>query len=307
MTSGGSGSRRPGSKTILFGGSGFLGRCILENYPGIVSVGRTDPLTSNAHIQIETLANLEVLREVDFDKVIFIIGHSDRYSLEKETLDRNKPTAFDYHVTPLIQAMEQLKQYPITRALHFSTVLLYDRAHLRLPVDELAPIDPYRTRHVLSKHIAEELCRFYSQWIPIINVRLSNVYGPTRLERYDVVHCLVRQLLEKREATVWSTRPSRDFIFVEDVAHAVVKLLDADVTGTLNLGSGTMTSVSTIVELLREISGCPIYDESREVEGPMKFVCDMTRLNSLIDWTPSYSTEQGVHRTYELMSQWSRG
>ncbi len=306
MTASGSGSRQPGSKTILFGGSGFLGPYILENYPDIISVGRTPPETSNRHIQVESLSNLDALRGVDFDSVIYIIGNTDHYNLEKDRLDRTEQTAFDYHVVPLVQAMEQLKQYPIRKMIHFSTILLYDRERLTMPVDEHAPIDQYRTRYVMSKHIAEELCRFYSASIPVINVRLSNIYGPTRLQRYDLIHVLIRQLLTEGRGTVWTTKPRRDFIYVDDAAHAIVKLLDADYTGTINLGTGTMTAVSEIVEQLRELSGCSIEDQQREVNGPMEFRCDMSTLNSLIDWTPQLSTRDGVERTYKLMSEWAR-
>jgi nucleoside-diphosphate-sugar epimerase len=299
-------NRLKGAGTILFGGSGFLGPYILENYPDIISVGRTQPPTRNRHIHVNTLANLDVLRDVEFDKVIYIIGNTDHYSLERENLSPGEPTAFDYHLFPTVQVMEQLKQYPITKLIHFSTILLYDRNRIALPVSETAPIDPYRTRYVLSKYMSEEACKFYSAWIPIINVRLSNVYGPTPLRRYDLIHVLIRQLLETGRGSVWTTQPERDFIYVEDAAHAIVKLLHTDYTGTLNLGTGTMTGVSEIVELLRELSGCPILDEEREVNGPMAFRCDMTTLNSLIQWTPRFSTEQGVRKTYELMSQWAK-
>jgi nucleoside-diphosphate-sugar epimerase len=295
-----------GSGTILFGGSGFLGPYILENYPEIISVGRTQPPTSNRHIHVDSLANLDVLRDVKFDSVIYIIGNTDHYKLERENLSRGEPTAFDYHLFPMVQVVEQLKQYTIRKLVHFSTILLYDKNRITLPVSETAPIDPYRTRYVLSKYMSEEACKFYSRWIPIINVRLSNIYGPTRLQRYDLIHVLIRQLLETGRGSVWSTKPKRDFIYVEDAAHAIVKLLDSDYTGTLNLGTGTITPVGEIVELLREISGCPIEDEDREVNGPMSFRCDMTTLNSLIEWVPRYSTEQGVRRTYDLMSRWAK-
>ena len=292
--------------TILFGGSGFLGPYILQNNLEIISVGRTAPPTANRHVQVDSLANLDALENVDFDRVIYIIGNTDHYNLEKDTLERGETTAFDYHVTPLLQTMEQLKQYPITKLIHFSTILLYDRDRITLPVSEHSPIDPYRTRYVFSKYMAEEACRFYSAWIPIINVRLCNIYGPTRLERYDLIHVLIKQLLEKGEGSVWTTAPERDFIYVEDAAHAIVKLLDTDYTGTLNLGTGTMTRVSEIVDLLRELSGCPIHDEHRDVNGPMRFQCDMRTLRSLIDWEPKYSTMGGVRRTYELMAEWAR-
>ncbi|MBA3768805.1 MAG: hypothetical protein H0W99_17850, partial [Acidobacteria bacterium] len=53
-----------GKGTILFGGSGFLGPYILENNPDMISVGRRRPSTSNSHIQIDNLANLDALRDV---------------------------------------------------------------------------------------------------------------------------------------------------------------------------------------------------------------------------------------------------
>jgi nucleoside-diphosphate-sugar epimerase len=295
-----------GRGAILFGGSGFLGPYILERCPDIISVGRTPPPTANRHIEVNSLAELDALREVAFEKVIYIIGNTDHYNLEKEHIPRGEPSAFDYHLLPLLQTMEELKQYPIKKFIHFSTVLIYDEKKITLPVSEYAPIDPYKNRYVLSKYLAEESSKFYARWMPIITVRMANLYGPTPLKRFDLIHQLVHQLLEHGRGQVWNTTPSRDFIYVEDAADAIVKLLDTDYTGTLNLGTGTMTSVRTIVELLREISGCPITDLNQPVQGPAQFRCDMSTIKRLIHWEPQYSIEQGVRRTYELMDCWRR-
>ena len=292
------------SRTILFGGSGFLGPYILENYPDIVSVGRTAPPASNRHIHVDRLADLSALRHEKFDRVIYIIGNTDHYNLEKEHLPPGESTAFDYHLIPLLQTMEQLKHYPIKKFIHFSTVLIYDQHELTLPVSEHSPIDPYKNRYTMSKYLGEEACKFYSKWIPIINVRLSNIYGPTPLKRFDLIHLLIHQLLDQGRGKVWNTKPSRDFLYIEDAAHAVVKLLESEYTGTLNLGSGTMTSVKRVVEVLEKLSGCPIDDLDQPVSGPMQFRCDMTTLNNLIDWAPRYSTEEGIGRTYDVMKSW---
>jgi nucleoside-diphosphate-sugar epimerase len=246
-----------GERTILFGGSGFLGPYILAAHPEMISVGRPAPTTPH---------------------------------LEKEVLPRGEPTAFDHHLVPFVQAMEQLKQFPIRKLIHFSTILIYDDKRLSLPVDEHAPIDPYKNRYVLSKYMAEEACKFYRRWTPILNVRFSNLYGPTPLKRYDLIHVLIRQLLREGSGEVWSTRPERDFIYVEDAADAIVKLLFADHTGTINLGTGTMTPVRRIVDLLQEWTGCPIRDLDRAVAGPARFRCDL---------------EEGLRATYERMRGWS--
>lgn len=292
-----------GEGTILFGGSGFLGPYILERCPAMISVGRTKPPTSNRHIHIDSLANLEALRETKFEKVIYIIGNTDHHNLERECLSRGEPTAFDYHVVPLLQTMEQLKHYPLKKFIHFSTILIYDEKKISLPVNEHAPIDPYKNRYVLSKYVAEEACKFYSRWVPIINVRFSNLYGPTPLQRYDLIHVLSHKLLEEGKGQVWSTKPMRDFIYVEDAARAIVQLLEADYTGTLNLGTGTMTSIRKIIDILQETSGCPITDLEQGVQGPMRFQCDMTTMYKLIDWRPQISIEEGVQRTFGFMKR----
>jgi nucleoside-diphosphate-sugar epimerase len=290
-----------GAGTILFGGSGFLGPHILAAYPDVISVGRTKPPTANRHIPIRSLADLDCLESVPFDKVIYIIGNTDHHNLEKETIPRGEPTAFEHHVMPLVQTLEQLKRYPIRKFIHFSTILIYDDTKITLPVSEHAPIDPYKNRYVISKYLAEEASKFYARWLPIITVRLSNIYGPTPLTRWDLIHVMCRALIDQGRAEMWSVKPERDFIYVEDAAHAVVKLLDTDYTGTLNLGTGTMTSVARVREILEQVSGGTINVLDRPVQGPMQFRCDMSTLNRLIDWTPRYSIDAGIRATYETM------
>jgi UDP-glucuronate decarboxylase len=295
-----------GGGTILFGGSGFLGPYILERCPEMVSVGRTPPSTPNRHVQVDDLADLSALDRLEFDKVIFIVGNTDHHQLEVETIPPGEPTAFDYHVMPLVRTMEQLKLRPLTKFIHFSTILVYDETRIPDPVSEAAPIDPYRNRYVLSKYLGEEACKFYARWVPIINVRMSNLYGPTPLARFDLTHRLIHKLLDDNAAEVWTTKPERDFIYVEDAAEAVIKLLDADYTGTLNLGTGVATPVKRIVEVLEELTGASIADLGHPITGPPHFRCDMTTIQSVIDWQPRVSVEDGVRRTFDQMRAWKR-
>ncbi|MDQ3254289.1 MAG: hypothetical protein M3R15_10355, partial [Acidobacteriota bacterium] len=83
--------------------------------------------------------------------------------------------------------------------------------------------------------------------------------------------------------------------------------LETDYTGILNLGTGTRTPVRRIVDILQEMSGCSITDLDQPVQGPMKFQCDMTTIERLIEWRPRYTVEEGVRRTYELMKAWKKG
>lgn len=167
-------------------------------------------------------------------------------------------------------------------------------------------MNPCKNRYVLSKHLAEQACGFYSRWMPIVNVRLSNIYGPTRRPLWDLIHGPCRKLLEQGRACMWSTLAERDFLYVEDAAEAIVKLLEADFAGTVNLGSGTMTSAGRIRQMLEQASGGVIEVLDQRVEGSARFQCDITRLRDLTGWTPRCSIEEGVRRTFEIMKSWSR-
>jgi nucleoside-diphosphate-sugar epimerase len=179
-------------------------------------------------------------------------------------------------------------------------VLIYDENRITLPVSENSPIDPYKNRYVISKYLGEELCEFYRNWMPIINCRICNLYGPTPLKRFDLVHVLAHKLLNAGRAEVWSTRPARDFIYVEDAAHAIVKLLYADYDSTVVLGSGVMTPVREVIDLLAELSGCPVVSRDQPVSGPLEFRADLTTLQRIVDWRPRVSIEEGVRRSFEF-------
>jgi nucleoside-diphosphate-sugar epimerase len=289
-----------GKGTVLFGGSGFLGPYILENYPEIISVGRNPCPNKNRHIHVDSLDDLSALDDVEFDRVIYIIGHTDHYLMEKEDVGRDEPSAFDYHTVPMFRVMEQIKHRDIKKFIHFSSVLIYDENRITLPVSERSPIDPYKNRYVMSKYLGEELCKFYRNWMPVINCRMCNLYGPTPLERYDLIHRLAGKLLDDGKAEIWSDKPSRDFIYAEDAAHAIVDLLYSDCNDTVILGSGEMTTVRHVIDVMSEVSGCPITSLDKEVSGPMEFRADLTILQKAIDWEPRISIEEGILRSFEF-------
>ena len=84
------------SKTILLGGSGFLGPVILSKDPEIISIGRSpiESFLKNKHFNLPSLDNLEKLDSLDFDKVIFLIGSSNHHEINKKIT-----MGIDYNVT----------------------------------------------------------------------------------------------------------------------------------------------------------------------------------------------------------------
>ena len=291
-----------GTKTILLGGSGFLGPIILEKYPEIISVGRSAPPSyiKNQHIQIGSLDDLSTLDSIDFDKVIFLIGSSNHH-----LINASPSMGLDFNVTPLKKALFYFQKRRLKKFVCFTTILLYDVTKMKIPVDERQLINPYINDYVFSKFLSEELIKFYQPRVPSIVVRITNIYGPSKLIRPDLVPTLIQDILSPNEASVWNKRPVRDFLFLDDAAEAVVKLMDTDYTGVVNLGTGVSVSIGRIAEILEGISGKSVKDLGKDVSGPMNFQCDNALVKRLTGWTPTHTIEEGLRLTYERMRGWA--
>ena len=72
-------------------------------------------------------------------------------------------------------------------------------------------------------------------------------------------------------------------------------------SGPVNLGTGISTSVQEICDILENLSGEKISDEKIEVSGHMEFYQDISLLKSLIDWSPKYTINQGLKKTFNEM------
>ncbi len=291
-----------GTSTILLGGSGFLGPIILEKYPDIISVGRSAPPSyiKNQHIQINSLDDLGALDSIDFDKVIFLIGSSNHH-----LINLSPSMGLDYNVTPLKKVLFYFQKRRLKKFVCLTTILLYDVNKMSIPVNEEQAINPYINDYVFSKYLSEEVVKFYEKTVPSIVVRISNIYGPSKLVRPDLVPTLIQNILSPNEVSVWSKKPVRDFLFLDDAAEAIIQLMETDYTGVVNLGSGASVSIGRIAEILEGISGKHVNDLERDVSGPMNFQCDNSLVNKLTGWAPKHTIEEGLCLTYQRMNGWA--
>lgn len=290
------------SRTILLGGSGFFGPVILQKDPDIISVGRTKPPIEckNEHIQINDLSELYKLDDISFDKVIFLIGSSNHHEIN---LSDNM--GIDLNVNLLNQALSYFSKRKLKKFICFTTILLYDQNHLSLPVSENQKINPYINKYVFSKYLSEQVINFYSNEVPSIIVRLSNIYGYTRLRRPDLVPTIMQDVFNKDVVKIWSNKPKRDFIFTEDAADAVLKIINTNFTGIINLGAGKMVSLAKICEIVEGFSNKKIISEDKKVSGPMEFITDIQKIKLLTGWSPKFDIFDGLKKTYEIMKKYN--
>ncbi len=288
--------------TILIGPSGFLGPAILKKNPSIIAVGRKRPpyYCKNKFIKIKNIFNLKKLDKIKIDNVIFLIGNSNHHKLNKASLN----SSLKYNMFPLQSALEYFSKKKIKKFISFTGALLYDQKKLRLPCKENSPIYPYKNNYILSKFLAEQITNYYSKIIPCINIRLSNIYGPSLLDRPDIIISIFNKILKNKNVEVNTFKPERDFIHVDDVSEAVTRLIKSDFTGTINLGSGKRYSIQKVCKIIQEITNYKITSKNIKVDGPYKYQHDISLLKKTINWSPKVSLELGLKKTWSQINEW---
>ena len=172
----------------------------------------------------------------------------------------------------------------------------------RMPVDETYPPAP-RTFYAATKLAAEALCQgASSEWgIACEIVRISNVYGPDSLEN-TVFGRMLGQARKGEPVTVQSRRPIRDFIYVDDVAEGLLRLITiADGPGCriTNLSTATGTSVGELVDAVVVAAGITTIacnEEEEECNDSLILANDL--LYKRTGWRPRYGIAEGLRSIF---------
>jgi nucleoside-diphosphate-sugar epimerase len=93
----------------------------------------------------------------------------------------------------------------------------------------------------------------------------------------------------------------RDYLFVEDVADAMIRLLESDVTGPINVASGQAVTLRSIVEKIGERTGRSELIQFGAIpqaatDTPL-VVADTSRLAAELDWQPHWDLDRGIETT----------
>jgi UDP-glucose 4-epimerase len=168
-----------------------------------------------------------------------------------------------------------------------------------LPVREDAPtrpISPYGFHKLTSELLAEEYASCFG--LDIVVARLFSVFGPA--QRRLLVWELFEQLAGPAPLAVLqgTGRETRDFLHVDDVADAALRILElrgaaraaAGHAEILNVASGEELSVLDLASLTRDLVGARKDVTCRGVErpgDPRRWCADVTRLHErLAPWRP---------------------
>lgn len=173
-----------------------------------------------------------------------------------------------------------------------------------------APLEPTNQWYAVAKIAGVYLCQAYREQhgLAYVSAMPTNLYGPNDnfdLATSHVLPALIRKFIEAgergaEEVEIWgSGSPLREFMHVDDLADAIVFLLERyDGDLPINVGSGQEISIGDLARLVaREtgFSGQLVFDASKPDGTPRKLM-DSSRLSAL-GWSPKISLEQGIRDT----------
>tara|TARA_B100000575_G_scaffold291984_1_gene299216 strand:+ start:16209 stop:17201 length:993 start_codon:yes stop_codon:yes gene_type:complete len=208
----------------------------------------------------------------------------------------------------IIQAAKELD----IKVIHTSTSEVYGSADY-IPINEEHPLkgqSPYSASKIGADQIAMSFYNSFDTKVSII--RPFNTFGPRQSAR-AVIPTIITQILNgKREINLGSLHPTRDFTYVDDTVSGFVCALnnDSGIGKVINLGSGFEISIGDTVKKISQLCGADIdvvSDSSRrrpEKSEVDRLFADNTKAKTLLDWTPSSSSEAGFDAGLEKTIEW---
>ena len=154
-----------------------------------------------------------------------------------------------------------------------------------------------------GKRIAETLCFDYKRMhaTEVRIARIFNTYGPRMLEDDGrVISNFIVQALRGKSLTIYGDgQQTRSFCYIDDMIEGLIRLMEHDQTGPINLGNPAEISIQQLANKI-----CNLIDRDVEVENMRKPEDDplqrqpvITKAIQELDWEPSVSLEQGLIQT----------
>lgn len=302
-------------RILLTGAGGFIGRHVLREAVARDSTDRwilTDfrepdrwwGLPTKTEFVEGDLADrsfcAELFRGPQVTHVVHLAGW-----LGKGDSNENRQMLLRANLHSTLHLLDAARSGPPPHFLLPSTGLVYgDRPGPFREDMALAPQDDY----ALSKHLAEQALLGYARrnLAKACIVRPAVVYGPG--QKGDMfVPGLVGALLAGRRFAMTAGEQKRDLLHVQDLARAVLGLLEAGVEGVFNAGSGVGVQMRTVGEIAGRLCGRPdlvgIGDLPYRPGEVWDYALDPSLLGDRTGWTPRIDLEEGIRRTIEWEKQ----
>lgn len=325
-------------KILVTGGAGFIGSAVIRH---IIQN------TNNQVLNIDKLTyagNLESLKEIDqhsnyefkqidicdIEQITAAIDafqpHAIMHLAAESHVDRSidGPAAFiQTNIVGTYTLLEVARKYWMSlnveaqqnfRFHHISTDEVYgdleSTTDLFTETTSYAPSSPYSASKASSDHLVRAWHRTYG--LPVIVTNCSNNYGPYHFPE-KLIPLMILNALDAKPLPVYGNgQQIRDWLYVEDHARALYKVVTEGVVGeTYNIGGHNEKQNIEVVKTI-----CKILDELKpQANGQtyeslitfvkdrpghdLRYAIDATKIQNELGWTPTETFETGIRKTVE--------
>lgn len=164
-----------------------------------------------------------------------------------------------------------------------------------------APISPYSAAKVGATHLIQALSK--TEDFPGVVARLFLVYGPGQDDRRFLPQ-IIKGCLSGRAFPTSPGEQLRDFCYIDDVVNGLIlaALKPKAVGHVINIASGQPVTIRSIIEKVVKFigTGQPNFGaHPYRVGENMELYADISLAQSLLDWKPQTSLEEGLKSTVE--------
>lgn len=281
----------------LVGATGFIGRHLLEALaprPVRVLVHGSWPTWLLAMTHVQAVPG-DILRPESLDPLLE--GTSVVMNLSGQV--SSEPVEYlDVNVQGTLVLAQACLRHGADRFIHASSALVYGDALHASEEAPCRPLTPYATMKAAAEKILQTV---FCARLRLSFLRLSNVYGPYQAK--GLLPYLIGCLRERRPVTIDADGAQvRDFVHVRDVTDAFLKAGAApDCEGTINIGSGTATSVMTLLRLLEDVLEVPAKGQYRPEHsgGERQNTVNISKATEVLGWQPTVGLVDGLRSCVE--------
>lgn len=230
------------------------------------------------------------------------------YHLVSTTLPKSSNDNPEYDVetnlVTSVRLLESARRRGIRKLVFLSSGGTVYGVPEHVPIGEDHPCNPISSYGIVKLAIEKYLHLFrVLHGLDSCTIRLSNPFGEfQRIQSAQgAVGVFLARAIARQPLEIWGDGSvTRDYIYVSDVADALLKVLDyRGPVHTFNVGSGIGMSLNQIIAEIEQVLGQPVarvHKPARRFDVPTN-VLDIGLAARELQWAPRISFAEGLKRT----------
>lgn len=295
---------------LVTGGAGFIGsHVVTEALKRSFKVTVIDNLSSGKKENIPNGTNFikEDIRNCVWDKLlksIDIVFHAAAFVSAPESFYYFNE-CYEVNVRATWKLLNACKANNIKKFIFSSSSAVYPETNIpNTEMDLPAPANPYGLTKLDVEYILQMLKQEFD--FSYTALRYFNVYGPRQDKDSDysaVIPIFINRAIKNEDLIIYGNgKQRRDFIYVNDVAKAVLTFATNDVCGVFNIGTSKDHNLLELADIIinKTNSSSTLRFEDPRPGDVMFSTASLEKQKEINVWQPKITFEEGLDKTIEF-------